>query len=199
MQEQGPQTPASRPIEPGGVVVALGGLIAVVSSLLAWVKIQADFTQFGSGIQQRSFSGLDSSDGQIVLGVGIALIVAGVLTWVVKGSGARLGLAVFSVIGGLIAGAIGLYDALTAESQVSDQVSQTLATSAGVSVAEARRVYQQLLDGGFLEVSVSIGLWLAVVGGAVAFAGGLVLLWSRRKAAAGTIASGTAAPPTLGV
>lgn len=171
----------------GGVLAIVAGAVALVASLLVWVKIRLNLSQFGLGVVERSFAGKSSSDGKIVLGIGIVLIVIGLLTWMAKGRRAGIGLGVLAVLGGLVAGGFGLYDALTAKSQVIDKfldaAANALAKSAGVSATQARAVYQQLVDQGLINVSVQIGLWLTVVAGALGVIGGLVHIVGGSKSA----------------
>jgi secondary thiamine-phosphate synthase enzyme len=85
-------------------------------------------------------------------------------------------LGVIAIIAGLLGGGFGLYDALTAEDSVLDAAAEEIAPQFGVSVEEVRAILDEAIDAGQLDISISIGLIIVIVGGAIAVIGGVLML-----------------------
>jgi hypothetical protein len=167
---------AAAPRAPIGAILAiLGGALLAVGSFLTWAEVSGG----GTSVTAK---GIDGSDGYITLVAGIVAIVAGLA---MTRQGARL-LAILAVLAGLIGGAVGLYDALTAQDSVLDTAAEEIAPTLGASVDEVRSLLDQAVDAGEISISISIGLYLVIGGGVLAFVGGLLAMRGRERAGAGT-------------
>lgn len=160
----------------GSVLAIVGGALLVVGSFLVWVSLS------GGGFSE-STTGVDGSDGWITFVAGLVAIAAGFLAI----RSGRRALAVLAILAGLAGGGLGLYDALT----VRDSIAEELAPQLGVSVEEARAGVDLLVDSGQLDISMGIGLYLVLAGGALAFIGGLSLLVRRAEPASAEMAAVT--------
>jgi hypothetical protein len=108
-------------------------------------------------------------------------------------------LAVLVVLAGLIGGAVGLYDALTAEDSVLDTAAEEIAPTLGASVDEVRALLDQAIDAGEISISISIGLYIVIGGGVLALVGGLLSMRGGREpvsADTGFTPAAPSAPPT---
>lgn len=161
-----------------GVLVLVGGALAAVGCRLDWFKFRADLTSVGGGVSERALKGPDLSDGKIFIWVAVALVVIGVVMLLLRQRGARITLSVLSFLGAAFVGGFGLYDALTPKAPVIDEAAKQLS---GAGVERARQFLENLFDQGILKITVQIGLWLVVAGGAVALVGALAGLFSRSK------------------
>jgi Tryptophan-associated transmembrane protein (Trp_oprn_chp) len=165
------------------IVTIVGGVLLAVASFLPWAKVS------GSGASVTA-KGLDGSDGYITLAAGLIAVVAGLVLL----RATRRVLAVVAVLVGLVGGGIALYDALTAKDSVLDAAAEELAPSFGVSADQVRAALDQAVDSGTLGVSIGVGLYIAIAGGLVAIAGGVLGL---RETVAEPAAAPTApTPPT---
>ncbi len=144
------------------ILAIVGGALLAIGSFLTWARVS------GGGTSE-SATGMDGSDGWITLVAGA--IVLGVGLAFVAGRGRR-GLAVLAMLAGVVGGGLGLYDALTAKDRVLDDVAATLAGRFGATAQEVRAILDQAVDAGELGISLGIGLFLVIAGGAIAIAGG---------------------------
>jgi hypothetical protein len=138
----------SRRASVAGVLALVGGVAAVVGSLLPWAEISAGpFTEQARGI--------DGWEGKAAIVGGLVMIVAGAR--VVAGSHQAIAkMRPGAAIGGLVAFGVGLYTALTVREQLLDAAHGQL----------PRAEVERALDSGLLELSIAIGLILVIVGGA---------------------------------
>jgi hypothetical protein len=169
------------------IVAIVGGALLAVGSFLPWAEVS------GSGASVTA-KGLDGSDGYITLAAGLVAVVTGIV--MVRGT--RRVVALVAVLAGLVGGGLALYDALTAKDSVLDAAAEQLAPAFGVSADQVRTVLDQAVDSGQLGVSISIGLYVAMAGGLVAIAGGVVgLRESAELDAATPAATAPSAPPPI--
>lgn len=148
----------------GPILAILGGALLVIGSILDWATL--DVALAGQTLSE-SFGGLDGSDGWITLGSGAVAIAVGI---VAMSSGGRRVLAILAILAGLVGGGVGLYDAVTAESNSLDEFAEGIgATRGDVDAA---------IETGELEfeLSIGIGLYLAIAGGVLALVGGALQL-----------------------
>jgi hypothetical protein len=159
------------PIGPAAMLV--GGALLVLGSFLTW------FTFTGPDVSE-SGNGIDGGDGWITLGAGVVVIAAGIAAL----KAGRRALGVLALLAGLVGAGVGLYDALSAR----DQLSEEVAVQNGISEEQARQLVDEVLDSDQYELSIGIGLYLVIAGGAIGLVGGLM------QAAAG---SGPAGAPSM--
>jgi hypothetical protein len=100
---------------------------------------------------------------------------------------------VLAIVAGLVGGGVGVLDALTAKDSVLDSAAEELAREFGGSVEEMRALLDAAIDAGDLGVTVAIGLYLVIAGGALAIVGGVITL--RRASAVPAMPVTFATPP----
>jgi hypothetical protein len=165
--------PASttRPI--GAILAIVGGALLAVGSFLSWASVSGGGTSV-------SAKGIDGSDGYITLIAGLVALGAGAAMM----RQTRRALAVLVLLAGLVGGAVGLYDALTAKDSVLDSAAEELAPTLGASVDQVRALLDQAIDSGELSISISIGLYIVIAGGLVALVGGVMSMRGGRETSA---------------
>lgn len=176
-------------------LAVVAGILAAVGSALAWAQASVGPASF-------SAAGIDGWEGKATLVGGVVLLVGGVSAFLgVAGSAARLRWSAF--VGGLLAAGVGVSTALTARDQIVDSAAGELSGQLGISVAEARSTLEASLDEGVLSLSLQVGIWLVIAGGAIGVAAGVWAMASRRdiravpvQAQAGAGLTGWASPTT---
>ena len=156
-------TTARTPV--GAIVAIAGGALLGVGSFLAWAEVS------GGGTSVTA-NGVDGSDGYITLGAGIVAVVVGVLLL----RQARRALAILAILAGLVGGGVAVYDALTAKDSVLDSAAEELAPTIGASAEEVRELLDEAIDAGQLGISLAIGIYVVIAGGALALVGGILSL-----------------------
>ena len=167
------------------ILAIVGGALLTIGSFLAWASVSGG----GSSVSAK---GTDGSDGYITLVAGVILIACGVLLLRV---GKRV-IAVLAIVAALMGGGVGLYDALTANDRVLDDAAEELASRFGATITEVRALLDQAIDAGQIDISLNLGLYMVIVGGALGLVGGILGL---RGAAEPMPASAAEPMPTAGV
>lgn len=144
----------------GPVLAIAGGALLVVGSFLSWAEISG-------GGQSQSVSGTDATDGWVTLVAGLVAIAAGIAA--LRDSRRPFALAA-GIAGGFGLG-FGLFDALTLKDSALDSVAEETAAASGVSFQELRTLLDVLIDNGQLGISIGIGLYVVIAGGALAIVG----------------------------
>lgn len=174
---QGASTRGSSPL--AAILAIAGGGLLAIGSFLTWAEVT------GGGTTETA-SGMDGSDGWITLAAGAVVLAAGIVF--TRGPGRR-GIAVAAVAAALIGGGLGLYDALTARDRVLGDVAETLSGELGATVQEVRSLLDAAVDAGELGISLGVGLFMVIAGGALGLAGGAMR--------AGRIGATVGVPPGL--
>lgn len=155
----------ARPSAPiAGILAIGGGALLTIGSFLAWAEVS------GGGTSVTA-SGIDGSDGWITLVCGLLVLFAGIT--LVRAGGKRV-IAIVAIVAGLVGGGVGLYDALTAKDRVLDDAAEELAGQFGGTPEAVRALLDQAIDAGELGISLSIGLYMVIVGGALGVVGGVL-------------------------
>jgi hypothetical protein len=142
-----------------------GGVAAGVGSFLTWAEITA-------GPISEQASGISGWEGKATLIAGLVLVAAAIRVFTgAMDAPSRLRPSAF--VGGLVAAGVGLYTAVTAKEQLLDAAEAEL----------PRSVVQDALDSGLLELSISLGLFAVIAGGALGVLGALVSLGVREPGA----------------
>lgn len=176
------QASAGRSMPIGPILAIVGGALLAIGSFLAWVTLS------GGGLSETA-SGIDGSDGYITLVAGVVAIATG-------GAAMRAGrraLAVLAIVAGLVGGGVGLYDALSVRDQIADEI----ASQQGIPADQARAAIDALIDSGQLDLSMGIGLYVVIAGGAIAIVGGVLQMAGGSKESsmpAAAVAYAQAAP-----
>jgi hypothetical protein len=158
------QSTVSRPAPIAAILAIVGGALLAIGSFLTWAEVSGG----GTSVTAK---GVDGSDGWITLVCGAVVLLAGLaFLWV----GGRKAIAVLAIVAGLVGGGVGLYDALTAKDRVLDDAAEELAGQFGGTKEEVRALLDQAIDAGELGISLGIGLYLVIAGGALGIVGGFL-------------------------
>lgn len=161
------------------ILAIVGGVLLAVGSFLAWASVSGG----GTSITAK---GTDGSDGYITLVAGIIVVACGVLLL----RGGKKVIAVIAIVAALIGGGVGLYDALTAKDRVLNDAAEELATQFGATTSEVRALLDQAIDAGQIAISLELGIYMVIVGGALGVVGGILGL----RGAAEPVPAGVAEP-----
>lgn len=178
----------SKPTAPVAVA-ALGGILAIVGTLLSWITVKIELGEAGS--QSFSANGLKTSDGKIAIVAAIILLIAAGGMRAGKTKGARRGLAILAVIAGLAAGGVAILNIATAERQKSDaldEASAQIASSTGLTAADVRTELEKVTT-----ISLAFGIYITAAGGVIGLIGGIMGIGS-----AGKMSDETATPAAPG-
>jgi len=159
-----------------------GGVTAAIGSFLSWAEVSA------GPVTERA-SGVSGWEGKATLIAAAVMIVASFRVFT-GGFDALSSLRPAAFVGGLVAVGVGSHTALTAKDQLLDAAASDLPLS----------VVRDALDSGLLQLSLSVGLYAVIVGGALGMLGTLVSVGHReiRPAGSGSGLTGwsASAPPT---
>jgi hypothetical protein len=167
-----------------GVLTAAGGALTFTASFFQWGRVSS-----GLGFPARL--NVTVKGGGLVLALGIALAMMGVAMLFVPSRAWRLALGIVTMLVGLFVAAIGAYFALS-DSPYTRTTADFVADRTNGDVDRIERILDTFVDRGALDVSRDLAVYLAVAGGAVGWAGGLVELASVRRR--GAVARQPAAP-----
>jgi hypothetical protein len=149
-----------------GALALAGGVAALVGSFLGWAEIRA-------GPFSEQARGIDGWEGKATVIGGAVMLVAGIR--VVAGSHQAIArLRPSAAIGGSVVAGVGIYTALTVRDQLLDAAATQLPT------AEV----EGALDTGLLELSIGVGLYLVIAGGAQGILAAVVAMGARDEAPA---------------
>jgi hypothetical protein len=182
------------------VLGIVGGAVLVIGSILPWAKVSLDLDRFAAllGVDPSVMAGLGAQTSQNVDGLdadGGMTLVAGIVVLVCAGiflAKSMRWLGVLMLLGGLAGAGIAAFDILSKDRQVDDALAEAgpQLEAIGLSADTFRQVF---------TVSFSIGIYLCVLGGIVAFiAGGMALMAtsdSTMQAAPASGISGTGFDP----
>ena len=179
----------------GSIMGLAGGALLIVGSVLTWasVSINVDNLAKALGVDasafppgtfpgKQSFAGTSSGDGKIAFACGVLALVAAVLVMTSK---TRTLAGVVLIVGGLVGGGFALYDGVTGKDKAGD---------AAVSALSGKGIPGDVRT--FFDITIGIGIWICVVGGALAIVAGLMII--TRKAAPAAMAVESAIPVGMG-
>jgi len=181
------ESTAGRSTPIAAILAIAGGALLAIGSFLAWAEVS------GTGTSVTA-SGTDGTDGWITFAAGLVVLAVGAI--LMRGSGKRA-LAIVAVVAALIGGGVGLYDALTAKDRVLDDAAEELAGSFGGTAEEVRALLDQAIAAGQIGISISLGLYIVIAGGALGIVGGVMAMRGAAAAPAMPAMSSipVAAPP----
>ncbi len=200
--------------QPGAIIMAVGGALMAVGSIMTWLTLKIDVTAFTDAIKQQtgidlggaaglstlqkptSVAGTKGWEGKLALVAGIVVLVVAIAAIAGAVSGSKASRAAF------IGAALGIFGAayvlLTKSHELSNGISDAK-TSLAPSLATIG-ISPSVFDHIF-SISNGIGLYVAIAGGVVAIAGGIMLM-GKGAAAPATMGTGMsepmAAPPVSG-
>jgi len=157
-------------IRPGlaEVFVVLGGAAAVAGSFLEWFRIHVNVKGLGLVARTVTSKGIDGSDGKITLIAGLVAVLMGLLMLLWNSGGQRVAMGVVALLAGLTAAGLGGFDAATPRQRFIDANAPGLATRTRIPLTTAKKLYEGLLRSGTVKVSLAIGIFVVLAGGAVA-------------------------------
>jgi hypothetical protein len=179
----------------GAIAGILGGALLVVGSFMTWATASVNLDRIaeafgvdpsllqgavGGIATSRSITGTGAGDGWITVIAG--LVVIGGVALAVAARKVRLG-GVLMVVGGVVGGAVALYDATKVKGDAIDEITGALG-SQGLpgNVAD------------FFTVHVGVGLWMCLVGGVVGVAGAIWIMTRAGDASASSPLDPTVVP-----
>lgn len=169
---------ARRPSPAAPILMIAGAALILVGCVLPWFRLNADFSSLGGGARSATASGMDTSDGTIFLVIAIGIAILGVVALIAQARGARVAGSVIAALGALFVGGIAIYDAVTPKAQAIDEASKELG---GLGTAAVRRFIEGLFDRGVITIDVQLGLWVVIVGAALALIGSVLAAATARS------------------
>lgn len=180
-------TEMKRPTVAAAIMV-LGGVAMALGAVLTFAKV--DVGQLP--IDARSIGGLDTPDGKLFLGVGIALVVLGGLMWIATSAALRRVAAVLAILGSAFMLYAAIIDITGIEDESLDAIAEAgAATTPGVSVEQVRAALEQFN----VSIKPGIGLYIVMAGAALGVIGGVLALLARRPEPALPAAPPPPGPP----
>jgi hypothetical protein len=180
-------TEMKRPTASAAITV-LGGVAMALGAVLTFAEL--DVGQLP--IDARSIGGLDTPDGKLFLGVGIALVVLGGLMWIATSAALRRVAAVLAVLGAGFMLYAAIVDITGIEDESLDAIAEAgAATTPGVSVEQVRAALEQFN----VSIKPGIGLYIVLAGAALGVIGGVLALLAKRPEPALPAAPPPPGPP----
>lgn len=180
-------TEMKRPTASAGITV-LGGVAMALGAVLTFAKL--DVGQLP--IDARSIGGLDTPDGKLFLGVGIALVVLGGLMWIATSAALRRVAAVLAILGAAFMLYAAIVDITGIEDESLDAIAEAgAATTPGVTVEQVRAALEQFN----VSIKPGIGLYIVLAGAALGVIGGVLALLAKRPEPALPAAPPPPGPP----
>jgi hypothetical protein len=169
----------------GFLLTVVGGALIAFGSIGSWAAVSVG----GSTVGAAPTKGIDLWQGKLTVVLGVAIIVGILALRFVKPERRRV-VAIGIVIAAALALAVTLWCAIALDSVVHDtgveQLIRAVVDQLEMSVEQARELVAQAMGRVGISVDAQAGLWIAIAGGALAVAGGLVdLAWVRQKRRAG--------------
>ncbi len=198
--------------QPGAIILTIGGVLMAVGSILTWLTLKFDVAVFADAIKQQT--GVDVSGSPGFASLSQPTSIAGTKGWEGKlalvGGLVALAVGIAAIVGAVngsiasrsafVGGALGIFGAgyvlLTKSHELSKGVGDAKTSLA--SALSTLGMNPSVLDNVF-KISTGMGLYIALVGGAVAIVGGIMLM-GKSAAAPATMGMGEpmAAPPVGG-
>ena len=171
---------AKRSVNPGVALALAGGALTILGVFLPWGK--AAVSMAGPGVRTYDAAGMDVSNGTIVLGLGIVVVLAGAAAAVLAGRRSAVLLALAAAAGGALAAILGFMTFGGLEEAMLDPIIEGAGFPAGEVTDLARSILQEAMT-----ASAGWGLYLSILGGLVAVAGGVLLVLAAREDAAARV------------
>ncbi len=104
---------------PAGGLAVIGGALAAIAVFLPWATFSISGVDLIPGGASDTVSGWGSTDGYIIVVLGIVAVLAG-LAMVMKGG--SKGVAIGALVAGLVIGGLGVYDTVSAKNVAKDEI-----------------------------------------------------------------------------
>ena len=166
-------------ISSGTTAVLIGGVLTAVGSLLTWSKVAVAMP--GVGEESYTFTGMDMGTGEVTLALGVLLVAVSLATLLLKRQAAlEMGLALIGLAAGGFAATWGVLFFTDIEGRSADAVAQATFPGASGAVTLSSAAKEILMNAS--DVASGWGLYLAILGGIIAFVGGLLAIVDIRAA-----------------
>jgi hypothetical protein len=189
-----------RPANPinlvAGSVTVAGAVVVVVGSVLTWARWSVGPALGGA---TGSAAGTTSTEGKIVLALGILLALAGMVMALAVRRDLLVAMAIVAIVGGLLAAGFALND-IARKSRLENTFVQGFrrgfqqSTGARLTDAQVRLLMARL----GIRVSLGPGLFVAVAGGLLGAAGGVAGLVLSERMPSEPWTPVSEPPPTTG-
>jgi hypothetical protein len=154
---------------------ALGGLLMGVGALLTWATVS-----LGPKIEGVETKGIDTTEGKIVLGVAVLVLLSIPVLRMASSSGARRALVAFVLLASLAAGALTAWDIVAKDDRLGlpalDEKQREVAEASGLPLPGIKQL--QALTFVDLKPGIYVALGGAVLG---VIGGALGIAWIRRR------------------
>jgi hypothetical protein len=179
------------------ILGVVGGAALAIGSFLNWATVSVNFDKIAAAVGVDpsqippeiraqgtvSVTGWKGGDGKWTLVSGIVVVAAAALLAMAT---SRRVLGILMIVGGVVGGGLALYDATI---QKNDAIDNAASTFSGLGLPGSLRDY--------VSLTLGIGIWLCVAGGAVAIVAGIMVMAGRRASVPMRTAAptGFSAPP----
>ncbi len=160
----------------GPALITTGGLLAAVGSWLNWFRIRRRLP--GTPVEDILSRGFANIDGKLTFAFAVIAVAAGVLILYFSTRRSYLWLGVVALFASLWITGLSAFDAATPQDRYVDAAA-AVATEQGVPKEQAVTFFRQLVDTGVVTIRLQLGIYLVVVGGAVAILGSVVSVLTR--------------------
>lgn len=155
-------------------LTALGGLLMGVGALLTWATVS-----LGPKIEGVETKGIDTTEGKIVLGVAVLVLLSIPVLRMASSSGARRTVVAFVLLASLAAGALTAWDIMAKDDRLGlpglDEKQREVAEASGLPLPGIKQLQAHTF------VDLKPGIYVALGGAVLGVIGGaLGLAWIRR-------------------
>jgi hypothetical protein len=163
----------------GDALLVAGGVLIGIGVLLPWGRAVV-------GPFHHDVAGIKGWEGQVTGILAVGMVLRGISAWNANKRGERSRLAGATVVTGLVAAGIAVYDLFTARSHALDRVigdgASTIARQVGLPVDVVTNRLKAMVESGVIRLDFQIGIYLVVLGGLVAVAGSVLALVRQSQA-----------------
>ena len=170
------------------IMIIVGSVIAAASTLLLWMKLEAENTETVEA------KGLDLDMGTLVLVMAVVAVILAIVQMLRGASGRGRGQAIANIVMTSFIVLAALYVVVAPGDAFAAQAADEVAAQFGISEGLAEEAIKEGVDAGEVDVSTQIGAYLGLLGGLVALAGSIMGTIRGKKAA---VAVGQPAPPPV--
>jgi len=187
-----------------GALALIGGLLGVASVLLPWATISIAELEGMPGLgESKSFTGWTFNEGKILVVLASLVVLMGVILIVKRLTGGTKAVAIGAIVLSLAMLGIAAYDIIQVKDTTADKIGAEITTQVDQSAdippeqqAAVDAMVAQVVDA--IQVSIGIGLYIALVGSILGIIGGALGLkggGGAEMAAAQAPSTAPVAPP----
>jgi hypothetical protein len=173
------QQAKARVTSTGAVLMGAGGLIALIGSVLPWAKFSLRTPLLGGALSQ-SVAGTSTGEGKAVLVMSIIAIAAAVLVAAMPRRQLVMAMGIVVIVAALVVSFLTIRDI----GQKDQQIHDALEKESGQTLTDAQ--VQEFLNRFGITISLSAGIYLAMLGGLVMLGGGIATITTAPKEEGGS-------------